>query len=153
MISSGIATRYASPGRKKVQPTDGWLCPKAAVTSAKDLFGNVTPPPNPPTGQERNGFLALAVYDANHDGVIDKKDAVWTRLRVWIDANHDAISQATELHALDEFGIRSIDLKHHESRYEDEYGNQFRYKGHLGRDLNDKVDRIIYDVFLQAGQN
>jgi len=91
--------------------TNGWLAlPKnGQITSARDLFGNISPQPltkaHPP-----NGFAALAIYDTsayggNNDGVIDSKDAVWSKLRVWIDANHDGVSQPEELHTLEEIGI------------------------------------------------
>jgi hypothetical protein len=69
-------------------------------------------------------------------------------LLVWIDANHDGISQPEELRHLDDIGIHSIGLMYTESRREDTYGNEFRYKGHLNPDKGDKVDRVIYDVIL-----
>ena len=127
--------------------TNGWLAlpVNGKVTSSLQLFGNITAQP---ASTDRNGFLALAQYDANHDDVIDKTDPIWPQLRIWIDTNHDGVSQAEELHTLDQIGIRKIDLKYREDRYTDQYGNKFRYKGHLGHDPNDSVDRIVYDVFL-----
>lgn len=133
---------------------NGWLAlPKdGKITSARDLFGNITAQPLskkiPP-----NGFRALAVYDSpayggNNDGVIDSKDAVWTRLRVWIDANHDGVSQPEELHTLEEVGILGIRLQYQWSPNKDRYGNQFRYEGHLIPAKGDDVDRKIFDVFL-----
>ncbi len=44
-----------------------------------------------------NGFEALADADDNHDGRIDARDAIWTRLTIWTDANADRTSQADEL--------------------------------------------------------
>lgn len=67
---------------------------------------------------------------------------------VWIDANHDGISQPDELHRLDDLGIRAIDLRYRESRYTDAFGNQFRYRGSLTPLRADDVDRTIYDVIL-----
>ncbi len=57
-----------------------------------------------------NGFEALAQYDKNGDHVIDKKDSVFDRLKIWVDANKDGISQAEELKTLEEMGISSIKL-------------------------------------------
>lgn len=57
-----------------------------------------------------NGFEALAQYDTNRDHVIDKKDSVFDRLKIWVDANKDGISQAEELKTLEELGISSIKL-------------------------------------------
>jgi hypothetical protein len=134
--------------------TNGWLAldrnGDAKIDSAKELFGNLT---DQPPSKDPNGFLALAVFDlpangGNGDGVIDSQDAVWSKLRVWTDANHDGISQPEELRTLDELGIRAIDLKYHPSRYTDRFGNQFRYKGSLRTDRGASVDRQTYDVIL-----
>lgn len=134
--------------------TNGWLAldrnGNGKIDSAKELFGNITPQP---PSEDPNGFVALAVFDepangGNGDGIIDSRDAVWPKLLVWIDANHDGISQPEELHHLDEMGIHSIGLMYTESLRADAYGNRFRYKGHLNPDGGDKVNRVIYDVIL-----
>ncbi len=36
----------------------------------------------------KDGFGALASVDANRDGVIDKTDAIWSQLKVWVDASY-----------------------------------------------------------------
>lgn len=131
------------------------------VHNGKELFGNFTPQPASPTP---NGFAALAEYDkpengGNGDGVIDQKDKVFARLRLWIDANHDGICQSSELHPLAEFGIYSLSLAYTESRRVDEFGNLFRYKAQVNpgeqkdrRDNNQAGDpgRWTYDVFLRT---
>ncbi len=136
--------------------TNGWLAldrkGTGEIDTGKDLFGNITPQP---LSNYPNGFLALAVFDepengGNSDGIIDSGDTVWPKLLVWIDANHDGISQAEELHHLDDIGIHSIGLMYTESRRVDAYGNQFRYRGGLNPDKGDKVNRVIYDVILTS---
>jgi len=133
---------------------NGWLAlpVDGQITSARNLFGNITAQPlsnsHPP-----NGFAALSIYDlpaygGNHDGVIDPADAVWTKLRLWIDVNHDGVAQPEELHTLEEIGIRRIPLQYEPSRHTDQYGNSFRFRGSLIPARGDLVDRKIFDVFL-----
>jgi hypothetical protein len=129
------------------------------VHNGKQLFGNFTPQPS---SVHPNGFLALAEYDkpengGNGDGIIDERDAVFSRLRLWIDANHDGICQPNELHPLAEMNIYSLALGYFASGRTDEFGNQFRYKARVNPDEHrDKLDetptgdpgRWAYDVFF-----
>ncbi|MEP4196742.1 MAG: tandem-95 repeat protein [Aliishimia sp.] len=57
-----------------------------------------------------DGLEALATLDTNADGVFDNADAAFTVLRVWQDANADAVTDIGELKTLVELGITSIDL-------------------------------------------
>jgi hypothetical protein len=121
--------------------------PDGLVHNGTQLFGNYTaqPPSDTP-----NGFATLAVYDStshggNADGVIDSRDAIHSSLRLWIDANHDGISQPEELHTLESEGVRSIHLDYKESRHIDQYGNVFRFKARInGQDIGKKA----FDVFF-----
>lgn len=133
--------------------------PDGLVHSGKELFGNFTP--QPPSAHP-NGFIALAQYDkpengGNGDGIIDGRDEVFSKLRLWIDENHDGVCQPNELHRLQEFGVYSLALSYTESRRKDEWGNQFRYKAVV--DPGDRKDprdetrtgepgRWTYDVFF-----
>jgi hypothetical protein len=72
------------------------------------LFGSGTSTPN---GKAIDGYTALAQYDLNADRVIDAKDAVFTKLRVWVDSNVDAVTDAGELHSLTGLGIASLNLQ------------------------------------------
>ncbi len=57
-----------------------------------------------------SGFEALADLDENGDGLIDKTDAIWNDLRVWVDVNQNGFSEASELKSLNDLGIVSISL-------------------------------------------
>lgn len=120
------------------------------IDNGAELFGNITPQPRSPNP---NGFLALAVFDlpsngGNGNGVIDPGDSVYTSLQVWIDANHNGVSEPNELHTLPELGIFKIDLHYSESDYVDAFGNRFRYRSKIW-DEAANGDHVCYDVFLQ----
>jgi len=116
-----------------------------AIDDCRELFGNCT---DQPPSADRNGFAALAVFDLNHDGVIDAQDAVFSNLRLWIDANHDGISQPGELYMLPALGVRAISVAFIEARHVDRYGNSFRYKARVYGTEDADIGRVAYDVFF-----
>lgn len=125
------------------------------ITNGKELFGDFT---EQPPSDHPNGFLALAVYDkpengGNGDGFIDYRDAVFPKLVLWIDANHDGIAQPEEMHSLPELGVFSISLHYTESRREDQYGNLFRYKSRINliddQEDDSRAGPVTYDVFFR----
>lgn len=99
------------------------------IDDGRELFGVVTEQPGT---DDRNGFLALAVFDerargGNGDGVISPEDSIFESLHLWKDGNQDGISQPAELRSLQVSGIVAIELSYITSGRRDRYGNALRW--------------------------
>ena len=123
-----------------------------AIDNGTELFGDLSPQPSSPTP---NGFSALAQYDkrsagGNDNGIIDPGDSVFGRLILWRDANHNGASEANELRGLSWYGIDTLEFKCHESRWIDQFGNQFRYRAKVNYARGLRSGRWAWDVFLKV---
>jgi hypothetical protein len=156
-IAHGVYFRWEPEGPKYAMSwTDpaggnGWLVlpdKDGGVHDASNLFSSSTPQPKTAAP---NGYIALAVYDlpsegGNSNGWIDPGDKIYSKLRVWIDANQDGEAQPEELHTLDQLGVKRIGLRYHLAEKVDQYGNVFRY---LSQVL-DQSDPKAYDVWIKV---
>ncbi len=127
------------------------------IDNGQELFGNYSPQGAPPTGEERNGFLALAEYDklqngGNGDGMIKKTDLVFSSLRLWRDDNHNGLSEPSELTTLQAEGLKGLHFDYRSSRRIDQHGNRYRYRAKVRDTQNVQVGRWAWDVFLVRAQ-
>ena len=129
------------------------LFPNGRVDNGAELFGIGT---MLPSGERApNGFAALAAYDApaeggDGDGRITIADAIWARLRLWVDANHDGVSQASEVAPIHRYGVVELRLEYSLEWSADASGNHHFLRGTCVRRLHghDFEVRAMDDVFF-----
>ena len=118
------------------------------VNSIDEMFGNNTLGPDGKFAA--NGFVALAKYDADGIGYIDRRYPVFSQLRLWSDANGDGIAQPSELFTLQQMGITRIDVIYRRRFNEtDQYGNKFKYKSAV---IQNGVKRATFDIWFVLGK-
>lgn len=162
-LNNGVAFDLNVDGLKErlawtsTNSDDAWLAldrnHNGAIDDGQELFGEFTPQPKAPEGQQKNGFLALAEFDktvngGNNDGMISAADSVFTSLRLWQDLNHNGVSEPQELHSLADVSLSAIDLSYKMSRRVDQYGNRFRYRAKVWDSGPSRVNRWAWDVLL-----
>lgn len=119
---------------------NGWRLPDSSRSPSVDrtlivIQGYQLPPPNPPP----DGIA-----------VVDRRDAVFDRLRVWRDLNHDGQSEPKELQALAQAQIVEILLSFRRlGRTADDRGNISQNEGTFFVDRQGvRVTRRMLDVVL-----
>jgi len=161
----GVLFDFAGTGARSriswtaVGSDDSWVAldrnGNGRIDNAMELFGNLTPQ-SAPIGL-RNGFLALAEYDkpgngGNGDGWISAEDRIYNLLRLWQDRNHNGVSEAEELSSLAVRSVLRIGLEHRESKWQDRYGNEFKYRAQVVRGAPGLAGlrmQWCFDVYLQ----
>jgi hypothetical protein len=101
------------------------------------------------------GYDALAEFDlealgGNFDGNISPEDLIWIALRLWLDDNHNGLSEPDELLTLDQAGVLSLEYDYRLMWRVDRFGNLFRARSRAliqGRNGRPQTRRT-YDVFF-----
>lgn len=117
------------------------------IDDGRELFGDATPRID--GTRAANGFEGLRDFDENRDGFIDAHDPIWQRLLLWIDDDHNGISDSAELVPIGSSSVRSVSLDYHAAARHDPSGNRYRFEA-LTTISNGRttVVRPCYDVFF-----
>jgi hypothetical protein len=137
---------------------DAWLAMdrngNGRIDDGSELFGNHTRAyADRADPQAANGFEALKFaqgpsYGQSYaDSQIDSRDAVFPRLLLWRDRNHNGISEPEELEPLSGSGLLAISTDYRSSRRVDRHGNEFRQRAKAF--WADSESSYIYDVWLK----
>jgi len=133
-----------------------------AIDNGSELFGNHSYLLDGRKASQ--GYMALGLYDSlqsggNEDGVIDARDFVFSMLRIWIDLDHDGVSQRSELFLMRELGVVAVELSFVEGRGDrrDVHGNEFRFNSKAWIDLRPRrrgaEGRRAYDCSRPRSQS
>jgi hypothetical protein len=118
------------------------------IDDGTELFGTHSPLRN--GGFAANGFEALLDLDGGIDASdwkIDEHDPVYNRLRLWLDRNHNGISERRELLTLREAGITTLFTGYRETNRIDKHGNRYLFQGIALVFRHGKVrERQVFDV-------
>jgi hypothetical protein len=98
------------------------------IDDGSELFGDATPFLD--GSAAANGYEVLFELDfvlGNRNAWVDAGDAFYGDLRLWLDQNHDGVSQHAELITLAEAGVVGIATEHYATVRFDEHGNLLRF--------------------------
>lgn len=116
------------------------------ILGVDQMFGDNTLGPDGKFSTD--GFMALAKYDSNRDGIIDYEDPIFEKLRLWSDSNGDGIAEPGELLYLDFMNVNAIDLAYDPNYYEkDIYGNEIHFKSIV--QLKDGSIKLMFDLWFR----
>ena len=123
------------------------------IDNGNELFGNHTIS-NTIYGytdkKATNGYEALKAYDLNGDNVIDEKDEIFDKLKIWKDKNSNGITDEGELSSLADNNIKSIDLNYKEIAI-DENSNTVKQSSKVT--LKDGSTLDANDVWMKVNLN
>lgn len=131
------------------------------VNGINELFGDNTRGPDGFFAD--NGFKALAKYDAYNfsskkvntsarNGMIEKSDEVFGKLRLWYDKDLDAEVDAGELITLNDAGVKSIDLGYNTKFHvRDQNGNHIKFKSAV--EMTDGKLRPVFDIWFKLDES
>lgn len=154
--ADGVTFDLRNEGRRRQV---AWIAPGAdiaflaldrngndVIDNGSELFGDSTPLASGHYAE--NGFAVLAEFDANHDGIVDASDPVWSSLLLWNDRNHDGLSTPDELRPA-AGAVAALETACHIVGRQDEWGNLFHYMADFRIDPSRERPRKYYDVFLR----
>lgn len=116
-----------------------------------ELFGSRMVAPN---GEyHAQGYEALEKYDhpdfgGDGDGQITPHDAIWPHLKLWVDRNHDAVTQPAEISVLSSHRIVALNLSHWTGDDYDASGNELYIVGSyvIRWQGKETVQRLMADI-------
>jgi hypothetical protein len=124
------------------------------VNDGSELFGTSTPMTNGELAP--NGYVALAEFDTpflggDEDAWIGATDLGYWQLQLWLDDNHNGLSEPEELLTLPEAGVTRIGLRYVRSERRDPHGNYLRFAGKAWGSTDRTREHVIQtiDVFFQ----
>lgn len=145
-VDASGARRRTSWTRAESQLEFLWLDRNhdGVITDASELFGSATVLRS--GTRARHGFEALRELDGDGDGDLDSHDASWPQLKLWRDADHDGVSQHSEIALLTESAVERLEIESRWSGRRDANGNLLRYQASLV--LQNDIRRTYYDVLF-----
>lgn len=118
-----------------------------AIDDGSELFGTATPLPG--GGVAENGYVALAALDDDGDGFISPRDSAYSQLSVWVDQDHDAVTDPGELRGLARAGLRAVSVRYREVFEFDGHGNRLPFTSYAWMSRRGGVRRVATaDVFF-----
>ena len=97
------------------------------IDNGKELISSATP-----AGRKRgaHAYEVLSQYDKNRDGVINRADAVFYSLRIWVDKNRNGRTDRRELFSLAQMKVTSIAISYTATgtRQKKQFSNSIGYE-------------------------
>jgi hypothetical protein len=119
-----------------------------------ELLGDAMPAyatsavPTAANGFEALKFLERPEYGISQagDGLFDSRDAAYSKMYLWQDANHNGIGDPGEITSWADAGLLAIEMDYKASRKQDPSGNYFKQRA---KAYWRKGTYYVYDVWLQ----